>query len=157
MMNLIERRRRGFSLIELLIVIAIILIIAAIAIPKLTRARMAAYEMAAIRALNTLNTAQIQYFSTYGRFAQSLSELGPPPGGATPDASAADLISEDLATGLKSGYTFTMVGTPSGYTINADPQVYDVTGGRSFYTDHTNVIREHPGNEPASAEDPQIK
>ena len=151
------RRQNGFTIIELLIVIAIIMIIAAIAIPKLTQARMTAYEMAAIRTLQTLNTGQVQYFSTYGRFASTLMEMGPAPGGAARSASGADLISEDLAQGLKSGYVFTMVGTPSGYTINADPQVYDVTGGRSFYTDHTNIVRQHAGNEPASENDPEIK
>ena len=150
-------RRRGFSLIELLIVIAIILIIAAIAIPKLTSARMAAYEMAAIRTLGTINTAQVQYFSTYGRYATSLMELGPAPGNAGPAASSADLVSMDLAMGIKSGYVFTMVGTPGGYTVNADPQTYNVTGARSFYTDHTTTIRNHYGNESASENDPELK
>ena len=151
------RRHRGFSLIELLIVIAIILIIAAIAIPKLTSARMAAYEMAAIRALHTINTAQIQYFSTYGRYAQSLMELGPMPGNATPSPAAADLLSGDLSSGIKSGFVFTMVGTPGGYTVNGDPQTFGVTGSRTFYTDHTNIIRNHFGNEPASENDREIQ
>jgi prepilin-type N-terminal cleavage/methylation domain-containing protein len=151
------RRRQGFSLIELLIVIAIILIIAAIAIPKLTSARMAAYEMASIRALHTINTAQIQYFSTYGRYGQSLMELGPPAGSATPTPAASDLLSGDLSTGIKSGYVFTMVGTPGGYTVNADPQTFGVTGSRTFYTDHTVIIRNHFGNEPASENDQEIK
>jgi type IV pilus assembly protein PilA len=154
---MINRRRRGFSLIELLIVIAIILIIAAIAIPKLTTARMAAFEMAAIRAMHTVNTAQIQYFSTYGRYAQSLMELGPPTGNAANSPAASDLISGDLSLGIKSGYVFTMVGTPGGYTVNGDPQTYDVTGARTFYTDHTNVIRNHFGNESASENDPEIQ
>ena len=153
---LTRRQRKGFSLIELLIVIAIILIIAAIAVPRLTRARMTAYEMAAIRTLHTINTAQVQYFSTYSRFASTLNELGPTGGQGSVSASAADLIPGDLANGLSSGYAFTMVGTPSGYTVNADPQVFDVTGSRSFYTDHSNVIREHVGNEPAGANDPEI-
>ena len=151
------RRRNGFSLIELLIVIAIILIITAIALPKLTQARMAAYEMAAVRTLQTLNTAQIQYFSTYGRYASTLNELGPSAGNGPPSPAAANLISEDLASGIKSGYIFTMVGTPGGYTVNADPQTYNVTGARSFYTDHSNIIRQHTGEGDASEKDQEIK
>jgi len=150
-------RSRGFSLIELLIVIAIILIIAAIAMPKLTRARMFAYEMAGIRTLHALNTAQTQYFSTYGRYATSLAELGPPTGGSATNASASDLITSDLAQGAKSGYKFNLVGSPNGYTANADPQVYNTTGSRSFFTDQSTVIREHIGSEPATLQDPEIK
>ncbi len=154
------RRRafcRGFSLIELLIVIAIILIIAAIAMPKLTSARMFAYEMAAIRTLHTISTAQTQYFSTYGRYATSLTELGPPTGGTASTAAASDLITSDLALGNKSGYLFTMVGSPQGYAVNANPQVFNTTGKRTFFTDQSTVIREHMGNEPATVNDPEIK
>ena len=83
-----NRRQRGFSLIELLIVIAIILIIVTVALPKLNKARMYAQETAALKAIQTLNTAQVQYNSQFGRFAQSLTELGPPASG-TSNASAA--------------------------------------------------------------------
>ncbi len=113
--------------------------------------------MAAIRTLVSLNTAQSQYFSTYGRYASSLAELAPPPGGATPTASAADLIPTSLALGVKSGYEFTVVGSAQGYTLNAEPEVVNVTGKRWFFSDQSGVIREHIGNEPASVNDPEIK
>ena len=76
-----NRKRRGFSLIELMIVIAIILIIATIALPKLNRAKMYAHETAAIKTMQTIHTAQTQYQSQFGRFATSLTELGPPQSG----------------------------------------------------------------------------
>ena len=74
--------RRGFSLIELLIVVAIILILAAIAAPKLNQNRMYAQETAAIQQVKTLHTAQTQYYSQFGRYATTLAELGPPTSGA---------------------------------------------------------------------------
>ncbi len=114
-----SRRSAGFSLIELLIVIAIILIIATIALPKLNRARMYAQETAAISHIRTIHTAQTQYFSQFGKFAPSLTELGPPTSGQA-NAAAADLIPGDLAAGDKGGYKFTVVGNPAGYTVNAE-------------------------------------
>lgn len=151
-----SRRRAGFSLIELLIVIAIILIIATIALPKLNRARMYAMETAAIRHIQTIHTAQTQYFSQFGKYAPSLTELGPPTSGQA-NAAASDLIPGDLASGEKGGYKFTLVGHPAGYTINANPTAYGSTGSRTFYSDQSLVIRENYGQEPATDKSKEVK
>jgi prepilin-type N-terminal cleavage/methylation domain-containing protein len=151
-----RRRRRGFSLIELLIVIAIILIIVTIAMPKLNRARMYSQETAAIGAIRTLHTAQVQFNSQYGRFATSLTELGPPASGG-PSAAAADLIGNDLSGGEKSGYKFSLTGNPSGYIINANPIAYNSSGSRTFYSDQSMVIRENYGPEPATLNSKELK
>jgi prepilin-type N-terminal cleavage/methylation domain-containing protein len=148
--------RRGFSLIELLIVIAIILIIAAIAVPRLDKARMHTQEMAAIQQIRTIHTAQTQYYSQFGGYAQSLAELGPAPGGES-GPSAADLIPGDLANGDKSGYRFQVQPTPTGYAVTAVPVTYNGTGRRSFYSDQSLVVRENWGQEAADENSPEIK
>jgi type IV pilus assembly protein PilA len=100
------KKQKGFSLIELLIVVAIILIIAAIAIPNLMRSKMAANEASAVASVRTLNTASATYSSTYGiGFPAGLANLGP---AAAATAAAADLIDNVLSTGAKSGYTFVL-------------------------------------------------
>src|ERR1700693_503145 len=86
-----KRRSSGFSLIELLIVIAIILVLLAIAVPRLSVAQESVREMAVVREVQTINTAQTQYMSQFGRFATTLAELGPPTSGG-PGPQAADLI-----------------------------------------------------------------
>jgi prepilin-type N-terminal cleavage/methylation domain-containing protein len=155
MMNL-QRRRRGFSLIELLIVIAIILIIITIALPRLSRARMYSQETAAIGAIRTLHTAQVQFYSQYGKYAASLTELGPPTSGSAGPA-AADLIGNDLSGGTKSGYKFILTGNPGGYVINANPESFGNSGSRTFYSDQSMVIRQNYGQEPATANSPEMK
>ena len=154
----IKRRpgQSGFSLIELLIVIAIILIILAIAVPKLSSARMNASETVVIREVQTIHQAQTQYMSQFGKFATTLAELGPPTSGG-PGPQAADLIPASLATGEKDGYTFVMAATPTGYTINANPKVYNSTGRRTFFSDQNMVMRQNWSQEPATINSPEVK
>ena len=140
-------KQKGFSLIELLIVVAIILIIAAIAIPNLLRSKMAANEASAVASLRTYNTAIVSYSTTYNTDpATDLSQLGP---ATTPSSTAADLVDNLLgsATPTKSGYNFTYTpgtasnGVISQYTIQAAPQSSS-TGQRKFFTDQSGVIRQ---------------
>lgn len=149
-------RRRGFSLIELLIVIAIILIIAAIAVPKMNNQMMAAHEMAAIRQITTIHQAQTQYYSQFGKYALTLVELGPPASGAAGPA-AADLIPSNLAQGKNSGYIFAVQGVPTGYAVTAVPEAFGSSGRRTFYSDQTLVIRNNWAQEPANGNSPEIK
>jgi type II secretory pathway pseudopilin PulG len=143
------RRRLGFSLMELLIVVAILMIIGAVAVPRINTALVNAKEMAATREIHNLNQAQTQYMSQFGRFATSLTELGPPPSGQ-PSPSGADLISGEMAKGVKNGYQFILQGTQLGFTVNANPVAYPSTGRRTFYSDQTGVIRENWAAEPAN-------
>src|SRR5260370_22426525 len=112
----VSRGSRGFSLVGLLIVIAIIWIIVGIAVPKSNSARMNANEVAVINEIKSIHAAQAQYLSQFGRFAQTLAELGPPASGG-PGPQAADLLPSVLVGGAKDGYIFTMLATPQGYNV----------------------------------------
>ncbi len=151
-------RQSGFSLIELLIVIAIILIILSIALPQMSKSRMNAQEMSAVAEMHTINQAEIQYQSQYGQFATSLSQLGPPTSaGAAEGPQAAGLIPGSLAEGSASGYNFTITQTPQGYSVSAVPKVFGSTGRRTFYSDPSGIVRQNWGQDPATATSPELK
>ena len=154
-----ERRRArgsGFSLIELLIVIAIILVILMVAVPKYNAAQMSANELAVMKAIQTIHVGQIQYLQHFQKYASTLAELGPPTSGG-PGPQAADLIPGGLSGGDKNGYTFVMTITPSGYTVNANPKVYNSTGRRTFYSDQNQVLRQNWSQEPATINSGEVK
>jgi type IV pilus assembly protein PilA len=143
------RKQKGFSLIELLIVVAIILVIAAIAIPNFIRSRMAANESSAVSSLRTINTAEIAYFSTYGTGYAPLANLGGP-AACVASANTACLIDTFLTGGAKSGYTISTPapGAPGTiaapnviYSVNAVPIVLGSSGQRSFCSDQSGVLR----------------
>ena len=138
------------------VVIIVVAVVAAVVLPNLAAADTRAQEMAAILNVRSINTAQVQYYTEFDRYAKSLAELGPPAAGKEGRASAG-LIPADLASGTKGGYTFTLRGSSTGYTVNANPVKYVSTGSRTFFSDESMVIRANSGPEPATAASGEVK
>jgi len=152
-----KNEQKGFSLIELLIVVAIILIIAAIAIPNLLRSKMAANEASAVASLRTLNTVIVEYSITYATDPSNLSSLQP---ATTPSSTSADLVDSLLGKdpAVKSGYSIAytaVAGTPiTSYSMVATP-TSSSTGQRKFFTDQSGVIRQTTdGSTPTASSTP---
>jgi type IV pilus assembly protein PilA len=143
----------GFSLIELLIVVAIILVIAAIAVPNLVRARIAANEASAATSVRRIATAEIAYSAAYPTvgYSPDLASLGGPPTGCAPSSTSACMIDTLLASGTKSGYQlkaagFSASGGPNdSFVASSAPELFNVTGVRNFCIVTDGVLREQAG------------
>jgi len=164
MSSLLTARRRsqnsalpnGFTLMELLIVIAIILILMLMAIPTIGSLRKKANDTSAINSVQTITKAEIQYESSYpaNGYACTLAALGGDPSAGAPSPTAAQILQGDLPSGYKSGYIFTLGnctkvtinGTDriTGYTITAVPQTVGKTGDRGFCSDQFGTIKYDP-------------
>lgn len=143
------KKERGFSLIELLIVVAVILVLAAIAIPNFIKSKMRANESAAVQNLRMITTANVVYLTTYGiGYASALTKLG---GNLViVDSTAAGLLDAVLSGGLKTGYSYTYTqgavdaaGNVVSFSVTAEPTNVGATGQRYFYTDQTAIIRQN--------------
>jgi type IV pilus assembly protein PilA len=143
------KNQKGFSLIELLIVVAIVLVISAIAIPSYLRSRMQANETSAVGSVRIINTSAITYSSTYVNigFPANMADMG----GAnpcSPSSTTACILEDALSRGTKSGYSFVWTGDgaiPSiTYSLTPTPLVVGGSGQRMFCTDQTGVIRDDP-------------
>jgi type IV pilus assembly protein PilA len=149
-MGQMKNKQSGFSLIELLLVVAIILIIAAMVIPNLLRSKIAANESSAVSSIRNINTAEVTYASSWGSgYSAGLAQLGGPVGCNVATAAASCLIDPLLSTApfTKSGYVFNAAGTVAvngvlnGFEVNGTPAVVHVSGVRAFCANQTGLIQ----------------
>ena len=151
-----KRQSNGFTLMELLIVIAIILILMLMAIPTIGSLKKQANETSAIQSIRAITQAELQYESTFpaSGYACSLTALGGDPKTGAPTSAAAQMLQGDLTSGFKSGYIFaignctkvTVGGTDriTGYTVTAVPQTVGKTGDSGFCSDQFGTIKYDP-------------
>jgi type IV pilus assembly protein PilA len=151
-----RQRERGFTLMELLIVMSVILILMAIAIPNFLNLRSQANETSAIGNLRAINSAEIQYQTNYpaNGFACSLVALGGSSSAGAPSPTSAQLLPPDLAAGVKSGFIYTISNCNkvtvnnqdmyTSYSVTAVPISVGKTGHRGFCTDQTGEIKADP-------------
>jgi type IV pilus assembly protein PilA len=150
------RQTNGFTLMELLIVMAIIAILMLIAIPTMGNMKRYANELSAQQSVRAINMAESQYENTYPSlgYACSLAALGGDPHSGAPTATSAQMLDQGLATGAKSGYQFSIGNCTkntanggdrvTGYTILAQPQTVGQTGNRTFCSDQFGSIKFDP-------------
>jgi type IV pilus assembly protein PilA len=155
-LSLRRRRPNGFTLMELLIVIAIILSLMLMAIPTIGSLKKSANRTSAINSMQTINKAEIQYESTFpaNGFSCTLAALGGDPSAGPPSPTAAQILQVDLSSGYKSGYIFTINncskvtinGTDriTGYSVTAVPQTVGKTGDNGFCSDQFGTIKYDP-------------
>lgn len=146
MCKLRKQTNYGFTLLEIMIVVAVIAIIAAIAIPNLLRARITSHEASTIQNLRAILSAQGAYFAAHGEFAIDMESMTTP---------VPAFLSHDFLQNPLSGYRITFGGDEINYTLTADPTTWYVTGIRGFYTDATGIIRYNVGAS-ADANSPPI-
>jgi type IV pilus assembly protein PilA len=146
----------GFTLIELLIVMSVMLILMTLAVPQMLKLTKQAHETSAVQSVRTIGQAQLQYSSAYPQngFACSLGVLGGDPKSGAPSAESSQLLTTDLASGQKAGYTFAITNCTkvnvnnhdmiTGYEVTAVPNSIGRTGDRGFCSDENNTIRFDP-------------
>src|SRR5205807_3390010 len=130
--------------------VAVVVMHLSVAVRSRMTGRPRAGKTAVIREIQQIPRARIQYLSQFGRFASTLVELGPPASGAA-GPTGANIIPASLASAEKDGYVFTMIRTPAGFAVNANPKVFGSTGRRTFYSDENGVVHQNWGRDPATA------
>ena len=129
------RLSRGFTLIELMIVVSIIAIIVAIALPNMIRARVISNEASAINNIRAFISAEAAFYGSANKYTGTITDLT----GASPP------FLNGTWAGIKSGFTYALGGTDMNYTVIATPAVFGQTGNRGFFCDGSGVIREEFG------------